>query len=276
MRNLYLILLFIICSASVNAQQTSSDYANQKARMASRIPLDKSILECIYSYKVYDPELDQTREKLNILEIGKFYSKYADYSRYRCDSLVDADYPNGPTNGEYTSLLRRLNPTLESTIRDLKAGTISTYDKVFIDRYVYTESIPEISWKLSKETAQICGYKCHKATATFRGRNWIAWYCEIPQYNGPWKFGNLPGLILKVEDDKKEHIFEAISIRKGARDIYLIKLDYEKTNRKKYNESLAEYKHDPSSFIGMMPDSPLLIDGKIKIHKQFFNPIEKD
>lgn len=52
--------------------------------------------------------------------------------------------------------------------------------------------------KLSHETIQILNFKAQKATAKYGGRKWTAWFCqEIPIPNGPYKFGGLPGLIVK-------------------------------------------------------------------------------
>lgn len=56
-------------------------------------------------------------------------------------------------------------------------------------------------------------YTCVKATAKFRGRTYEAWFAsDIPIFNGPWKFGGLPGLILSLTDSKNEYHFECIGI----------------------------------------------------------------
>jgi GLPGLI family protein len=55
-----------------------------------------------------------------------------------------------------------------------------------------------------------------KATLRYGGRDWIAWFCpEIPLSDGPYKFCGLPGLILKVYDNRMHYIFEAISIEEN-------------------------------------------------------------
>ena len=55
------------------------------------------------------------------------------------------------------------------------------YGKVSIDSYTYQEDIPQIDWVLSDSTKMICGFLCHQATAVFRGRNWIAWFCDTEE-----------------------------------------------------------------------------------------------
>jgi GLPGLI family protein len=233
------------------------------------------LIECIYSYRVYDPERKDNRELFNILEIGRNYSKYSNYASYQVDSIITYNYPTGITNNEYDYLFKKHHPTSEAIVKDFKTNTLSNYDKVFLDYYVYTESIPAMKWELSNETSDVCGQRCRKATTTFRGRNWTAWYCNLPQSNGPWKFGNLPGLILKVEDDKHEHVFEAVTIRKGNGNFGLKNYGYQKTSRDKFKKTQAEYKSNPMSF---------LVGSTISASEQqstrntklFYNPIEKD
>lgn len=85
----------------------------------------------------------------------------------------------------------------------------------------YTEPIPKIQWKLDEDIDTICGYECQKATCTWRGREYTAWFApELPFQLGPWKFGGLPGLIMKIADSKNEYTFEAIAVEQGSFPIY--------------------------------------------------------
>lgn len=150
-----------------------------------------------------------------------------------------------------------------------------------MDWYYYEEPIPQIEWNLVAGTDEICGHECKKATTTFRGRNWTAWYTEeIPIDNGPWKFGCLPGLILKVEDDRKEHVFEAMQLRKSSREFgNFIHSFIITTDRQKFNKMMRDYKWDAGSFISNSSNMPTALDGTPAIKKNtrlFYNPIELD
>ncbi|KFF26467.1 GLPGLI family protein [Chryseobacterium vrystaatense] len=71
---------------------------------------------------------------------------------------------------------------------------------------------PVISnWKLMNETKVINTISCKKAEVNFKGRNWTAWYStEIPFPYGPYKFSGLPGLIVKITDEKGDYDFELV------------------------------------------------------------------
>ena len=56
-----------------------------------------------------------------------------------------------------------------------------------------------------------------KATCHWRGRDFEAWFApDIPVRLGPWSFGGLPGLILKLYDTQRLYTWEAVSLRSGT------------------------------------------------------------
>jgi GLPGLI family protein len=61
------------------------------------------------------------------------------------------------------------------------------------------DSIPNFEWELLSDTMTILNQVCFAAKTRFRGRNYKVFYApSIPLSDGPWKFGGLPGLILKA------------------------------------------------------------------------------
>jgi GLPGLI family protein len=103
--------------------------------------------------------------------------------------------------------------------------TVSTgmWDK----EYIYEEPVPKFEWKIQADTMTVLGYKCMKATATFRGRTYDAWFTPfIPIRQGPWKFNGLPGLILKVADTKGYFEWTATGLEKSQnKSLYIINFD---------------------------------------------------
>ena len=71
-------------------------------------------------------------------------------------------------------------------------------------------------WQLLDGDSIVCGYPCHKAVTTFRGRIWTVWYTlDLPYSDGPWKFCGLPGLVLYAYDSEDKFRFNCIGIEKG-------------------------------------------------------------
>ncbi|NJO00647.1 MAG: GLPGLI family protein [Bacteroidia bacterium] len=67
------------------------------------------------------------------------------------------------------------------------------------------EDLLRIDWQLGNREETIQGLPCKNAHATFRGRKYEAWYTlQVPLGVGPWKFFGLPGLIVKISDQKQE------------------------------------------------------------------------
>lgn len=85
--------------------------------------------------------------------------------------------------------------------------TILSQNSIFKDLStvpcVVLEETGTINWKLHEEFKEIGEFKTQKATTSFRGRDYNAWFTtEVPIEIGPWKFHGLPGLILEVRDSE--------------------------------------------------------------------------
>lgn len=112
-----------------------------------------------------------------------------------------------------------------------KLGTKKHFEPTFFD-YFITKSIPEqkvyyydrvggkqiyyqedrpLKWDITNDIEKQNGYQAQKATANFGGRIWTAWFTkDINISDGPYKFSGLPGLIVKLEDDKGDYKFDLV------------------------------------------------------------------
>lgn len=67
--------------------------------------------------------------------------------------------------------------------------------------YLIRESIPILNWQITQDTKTVNNIELTKASTSFRGRNYEAWFSyEHPIAIGPWKFNGLPGLIFEVNE----------------------------------------------------------------------------
>lgn len=110
-----------------------------------------------------------------------------------------------------------------------------------------------MEWNFSEESDTILGYECRKATADFAGRRYVAWFTpEIPLPFGPYKFGDLPGLILKIEDTEHQFVWEVIGVE--TTDAPIMEYTYQDGNDKRCSVSdvektLVRYFKSPVGFL---------------------------
>jgi len=99
---------------------------------------------------------------------------------------------------------------------NLKTKEILVKERAYGKLFIVKSDLNHIKWKLHNETKKIDKYTCYKATTvkivknskgTFR-KTVIAWYApKIPLNYGPKGYGNLPGLILELQEGKfKYHV----------------------------------------------------------------------
>lgn len=117
---------------------------------------------------------------------------------------------------------------------NLDKGTKVDQREIADKNYVVTDSIKKLDWKLTGESKTILNYKAFKATAQRIGTRMqmvmengemkrqqvadtssiIAWFTsDIPVSVGPGIYqGQLPGLILELEENNGQIVFKAVEI----------------------------------------------------------------
>lgn len=137
-------------------------------------------------------------------------------------------------------------------VKNNSESKVSVYDgieQLSEYKFVSEEPLETQEWEIMNDsTTIILGYECIKATSTWRGRTWNAWFSpEIPIDNGPWKLCGLPGLILAAEDATGQHKFFATGIVNSKRDVIINpgNYTYEKISRKDMLKTLRNYYEHP-------------------------------
>lgn len=101
-------------------------------------------------------------------------------------------------------------------------------------KYMTVEPLDEIKWNIDSETSLWHNYTVQKATATYAGRDWTVLFTQdILVKLGPYKFNNLPGLVVKAWDSEDHFIFELLSSKKAEIDLTVIaENEYVETDKK--------------------------------------------
>lgn len=216
--------------------------------------IGKTLLECRYdAVQVLDTITRRAIDDIMILRIGKTCSAYYSWYKFYADSLLGTDAGQTVLKEMVTIALKSKNPmsrpgartTNDYLYKGYPAGETTTRTSLLGSYYTFFEKTEPQSWTVCDSVKTIRGYRCHKATAFFRGRSYVAWFTpEIPLPEGPWKFGGLPGLILEVYDTTNDYRFVIRSIRSENIDPVTIynplEKRYKKTDRVKFLRRKAE------------------------------------
>jgi GLPGLI family protein len=218
---------------------------------------------------------DEKSVDLQVLLIGtnisKYYSQYAlDYNYFVVDYLKKGHdrYPGIKEKGAWRYELFKNYPREKETVTDIAS--------MLRGNFIYEEELPFFDWKITGEKQTILSYKCQKATVSFRGRDYVAWFAtDIPIPNGPWKFGGLPGLILNLHDIKNNFIFECNGLEqlKQKEPIQFYQVDYTKITRKDLAKTYQRFHNDMVEYMKILGTKVHVKNGSNTL-KLSYNPIE--
>lgn len=231
------ILAVIAIYGGANAQQKQGHVMRPSSKgMEHPTEIGRAQVEVMYAFNAEDVSDERTYIDLHVLRAGKDISKH--YSRFLelNDSLAD-DFNNRNPNASgrprvFCSDGRNHDYWSEYQFTDIYTEdgkhTFYAWMPQYMERYnaYYIEPVQYQQWTLHDERQTILGHECQKATCHWRGRDFDAWFAvDIPVRLGPWSFGGLPGLILKLSDTQQLYTWEAVSLRSGTFPITKRKYD---------------------------------------------------
>lgn len=258
----------------------------------------------------FKPKKDSARTErvMMILDITKDKSIYRDYTMVAQDSIVKIQVEAMQKSGVFKDISKMVTmPKFSEKVYkfypEMKVQYVERISSGFTPVNIGYNDDAKMDWKISAEKAKIGSYNAQKATTEFGGRKWIAWFSsEIPLQDGPYKFHGLPGLIVKIEDEGSNYIWELKGNKKVENfneTTYLESISpggnggkVQEVSREKFEKTFADYKKDPFASARPMlrpemmsqkiPGSDLTIGEMVKqqekMMKDFYgannNPIE--
>lgn len=197
------------------------------------------------------------------LDISPEKSVFYSENRIKRDSVIQAAMQSGGARGFNRDQMENLRSSINYSIeKDKKNQKTIFKDRIGRDVYTYEEDRP-LNWKIMPETTKIGEYKVQKAETDFGGRKWTAWFTtDLPYQDGPYKFGGLPGLIVKVEDDKGEYSFDLMKNYKIADFPTLNQFGNTiKVKRTDYIKQQKKFMEDPMAFMSQGGGGPMRMGG---------------
>lgn len=268
MKNVFSILSSLIFFLSISAYSQ-----NQKFR-------DKLDYKVTYelTYKMDSTAIDSAKSEYMILSVGDELSVFSSSAktianRYIIKGNMGTTNPAALTQFQYVIFKSAETDKIYYTLQIPKTS----------DRFYYVQEKDLFNWEISPETKLIEGYKTQKATTSFAGRNYVAWFTpEIPIPEGPYKFNGLPGLILEIADTKGHYVFKFIGLEELSPAVpFKIDLNhYIETEKEKLLQNFYRYRRDPFTYdpnpnVQINPEThKALVEGFTKMLEKENNPIE--
>lgn len=288
MKRKLLILIIAVCPCLLLAQPKRNGRVpgREKRGYDQCIVIDTARVRVLYALNAKDIRDEDTYIDLGKLEVGKRVRKYSsefldlsDQEIVKWRNARKGYKGNVPKSFFMGGQKEHKENWSELVFSDyiIRAGQLKEYACFPLwaehDNSSYTEPYPLMKWSLVNERQTILGHRCQKATCHFRGRDFVAWFAaDVPIKGGPWKFGGLPGCILKVYDVQRLYVWEAVAIERGTYKItqYPDRL-YPRSTRKRVWQLQKKYNEDYWNAIGWMS-----LEGKNTPPKKKFEPLEKE
>ena len=166
-------------------------------------------------------------------------------------------------NDSGTAIVVRPTVTFEPYIKiDRNSKELLFFEMIGANIFIVKDNYNELKWDITPDTKDVAGYKCTKATTTFRGRTWIAWFTpQIPVPFGPWKLHGLPGLILEASEFSNRYIYKAIAIKFSKGNVF-------STN---FSKLMKAYNNQPITYKQFLTDKDEYLDNAYKKMSQETN-----
>ena len=256
-----------------------------------------------YEFSVNKNDSVKSESIISVLDITDKKSIYQDYTLFAQDSITKIQIEEMQKTKQFGNMSKlKMNPKFSyKVVKEYPDYSIQFSELIFsMDspfRIAYNEK-PKFNWEIQKETQKIGEYKTQKATTTFGGRTWVAWFTnEIPFQEGPYKFYGLPGLIVKIEDTGNNYSW----ILKGNKKIdnysefsYIENLQsggkqkVMQLSKEKFTKTYTDFRKDPFGNIRgqipanmlnkKMPGSDMSIGDMLSSQenniKNMYNPLE--
>lgn len=214
-------------------------------------------------YQTDSTDVDSRKTEEMILYLGDNFSRFSSLGKTVKDSLQKS--LNSPTfnPADFQRIRSQMpKPHFEYDIyKNRSEGQTFYTEKIVIDKFLYIED-SKLNWNILPQTDTLSGYPVQKATVTFAGRNYTAWFAkEIPIPDGPYKFHGLPGLILKISDAKNHYVFELVEFKKIPQPLpfAFTEKDYIGTTKRNFLKAKSEFERDRIAYINNMPDMSISV-----------------
>jgi GLPGLI family protein len=160
-----------------------------------------------------NPLKDSTVSEKIILDVNDHISVFRSEREKKSDSLI-----------AFTGLGLGRKMTFEDqfyTKKNRSENEVFKSIQTIFSEIFFIRIDEKLYWEILPEKSGMADVEVQKAQLIYGGRKWTAWFAaEISIQDGPYVFHGLPGLIVKISDDKNDYSFSLTEIKNGSEKMY--------------------------------------------------------
>lgn len=270
-------LVFVAFGQSINIVKSGGSAPDEK------IVLDNLNYRITYDL-TFQPSTDTvaTSNEKMVLLVGDSTSLFFSQNAFMRDSIMAAFKGDNVDVSQMMAAMQSAPKSIFSyeIIKRSNSQKVTYQEKVFMDKLAYEEDLPAVTWNITNETATKAGYPCQKATTTYGGRDYEAWFTfQIPIQDGPYKFSGLPGLIVEMYDTENQYHFELIGLEKASSgEIAVSEKKLLNVSKQKFTEMKTDFAENPFKMINASGGSIVMKskDGREMSQKEMNSLVKKN
>ena len=173
---------------------------NRKVNMHAKLGPDQEEM------KQFIPEFQTSKHQLFFTATTSVYKAYEEENE-------DLEIDHSPEEGVQMKIKMRAPENV--VFRDFAENQIVEIQDFIGKKYLIEEESIPMAWKMAAEQKDILGYVCQKAIYedTEKEQTIVAWFAPtLACPSGPESFAHLPGLILELDINEGEMVYELASL----------------------------------------------------------------
>lgn len=191
-------------------------------------------------YSLDSLNLDTKTIEVFYLYTGKEYGVFMNHNTAHQDEIKAYNKEQMQFNNRSASTksVSRETNYRRTFFKNRESNEIKVEAQILDETYLYKEPSVPLDWKIVDESKEYFDYTVQKATTSFAGRDYVAWFAvEIPINDGPYIFYGLPGLIVELYDTEEHYYFSLLNLEKLSEPkTWKIQEDIKEVSRGEFKE----------------------------------------
>lgn len=283
-----LLTFFTLCFCTTLTFAQAISIVKGGSSSGSAAPDVKTVLDNLNYRITYDLNFQPSKDTVAIsnekmvLLVGDSTSLFFSRNAFVRDSIMASFKSDKADISQMMAAIQSAPKSIFSyeIIKRQNSQKVTYQEKVFMDKLAYEEDLPAVKWNITNETATKADYPCQKATTSYGGREYEAWFTfQIPIQDGPYKFSGLPGLIVEMYDSENHYHFTLIGLEKvTSGEITVSENKLLKVSKEKFTEMKADFAENPFKMINASGGSITMKskDGREMSQKEMNNLVKKN